>query len=71
MFIMHEDSLESQPDDTDIQPDAPVLHIPDVTFHALLHLPEFLCLSPESGHLCLARHARFHEMAHHILVNQL
>ena len=68
---MYEDCLDGQPDDTDVQPDTPVLHIPDVALHAPLHLPELLRLPTEARHLCPARHARLHEVSHHILVYQL
>ena len=68
---MHENTLERQPDDTDVQPDAPVLDIPDVTPDAPLHLPELLRLTPEASHLRPTSHARLHEVAHHILINQL
>lgn len=67
---MFEERFESHPDDTDVEPDAPVLHIPDITLHALFHLPEFFRSPSESRHLSPARDARLHEVAHHILIDQ-
>ena len=68
---MNEDCFNRQPDDADVEPDAPVLHIPDVTLHAPLHLPELLSLAPIARHLRPTRHTRLHKVAHHILIYQL
>ena len=71
VFIVDENCLDGQPDDSDVEPDGPVFHIPDVTLHATLHLPEFLCLTAITRHLRPTRHARLHEVSHHIRVYQL
>lgn len=51
ILVMDEYRLGCHPDDAYVQPDAPVLHIPDVTFHAAFHLPKLLRLAPEARHL--------------------
>ena len=59
------------PDDAHIEPEAPVLHVPDVVVDAAFHLPQLLGLATESCHLSPARDAGLHKMTHHILVYQL
>lgn len=39
VFVVDEDGFEGHPGDADIEPEAPVLHVPDVTLDALFHLP--------------------------------
>lgn len=36
---MQENVPECQPDDTDIEPDGPVLHIPNISSDTTFHLP--------------------------------
>ena len=67
---MYKYRLHRQPDDSDIQPNAPVLHIPYVTLHTTFHLPQFFCLSSESCHLRPTCHTWLHKVSHHILIYQ-
>lgn len=66
---MNKNTFHRHPHDADIQPDAPMLYIPDVALHPFLHLPEFLRLSAESRHLRPTCDARLHKMTHHIFAN--
>ena len=43
-----EDGLDCHPDDAQVEPQTPVLDIPDVAFHSSLHLPEFAGLACET-----------------------
>ena len=68
---MHEEGLEGEPDNQEVEPDGPVLYIPDVSSHALLHLPQLLGLTTITRHLRPACNARLDEMAHHILLDKM
>lgn len=59
------------PDDAHIEPEAPVLHVPDVVVDAAFHLPQLLGLAAEARHLCPARDAGFAEEAYHVVVDEL
>ena len=58
-------------DNLEVEPESPVLEIPDVAPDALFHLPEFLGLTTEACDLRPTRDARTAEMAHHVLVDEL
>ena len=56
--------------DAYVEPNAPVLDIPDVALHAPFHLPQLTRLAPESRHLGPPGDARLHKVAHHVLVDE-
>ena len=68
---MDKHRLDSQQDDADVEPERPMLDVPDVALYAPFHLPQLLGLASESRFLGPARNARFHEVAHHVFVEQL
>lgn len=57
-------------DDAQVEPERPVLHIPDVLTDAVFHLIEFLGLATATVHLCPTGNARLQQMAHHVFVYQ-
>ena len=68
---MDEDCLEGHPDDSEFEPEGPVLQIPDVAIDTLFHLPKLFGLTTTTGDLCPSGNAGLEEMAHHVLVYQL
>ena len=52
-----------------VEPDSPVLHIPDVASYATFHLVYFLCLATEARHLASSSDTRLDEVAYHIVVD--
>ena len=54
-----------------VEPNSPVLHIPDVASYATFHLVYFLCLATEACHLAPSGDARLDKVAHHIVVDYL
>ena len=71
LFISLEYGFDSHPDDTQVEPQAPVLDVPDVALHTSLHLPKLAGLTTEARHLRPAGDARLDEMAYHILLDEL
>ena len=69
VLVVDDDALGCQVHDADVQPETPVLDVPDVSLDALFHLPEFLGLSTITRNLCPSRDARFGEMTYHVLVD--
>jgi len=69
VLVWDDNALGGKVYDTDVQPETPVLDVPDVSLDALFHLPKFLGLSTIASHLCPSRDAWFGEMAHHVLVD--
>ena len=69
VLVWDDNALGGEVYDTDVQPETPVLDVPDVSLDSLFHLPKFLGFTTIAGHLCPSRDARFGEMAHHVLVN--
>ena len=70
LFVSLEDGLDRHPNDAQVEPEAPVLDIPDVALHTTLHLPQLTGLTAEARHLCPAGDTGLDEVAHHILVYQ-
>ena len=70
VLIGDNELAEGAPDDAEIEPERPVLDVPDVALDASLHLPQLLCLAAVAGDLCPAGDAGAHEMAHHVLVDE-
>ena len=66
---MNEQRFKRHPHNAYVEPDRPVLDVPDVSLDALFHLPEFLGLSTITRNLCPSRDARFGEMTYHVLVD--
>ena len=64
-----DDIINGQEDDTDIEPEAPVLHIPDIVFDPPSQLFLVLDLPPVSMDLRPARNTGLHEMPDHVLVH--
>ena len=71
VFVVDEEGADGHAHDLQVQPYVPVLHIPDVSLNALLHLPELFCLTTASGDLRPSRDAGLAEVTHHVFVNQL
>src|SRR5204863_8203610 len=57
--------------DTQIQPNAPVVDVPEVVFDALLHLREFARFAPATVDLCPPGQARLDVMAKGIIRDEL
>ena len=49
--VCTENGLNGHPDNADVEPETPVLHVPDVAFHTTLHLPKFAGLATETCYL--------------------
>lgn len=58
-------------DDVQVEPETPVLDVPDVAPDAPFHLAEFSGLSPETGHLAPSCDARFDEVTYHVRVDEM
>lgn len=69
LLVGHDDALGCEEDDAYVEPERPVLQVPDVASHAFLHLPKFLGLATIACHLCPSCDAWFGEVAHHVLVD--
>ena len=68
---MDEERQGGLEDNLDIEPERPVLDIPNVFLYAFLHLPQFLGLTTATIHLGIAGDAGTTEMAHHVLVDDV
>lgn len=70
ILIREDDALGREEDNLDVEPERPVLDIPDVSADALFHLPQLLGLAAESRNLSPTRDTRLGEMANHVFVYQ-
>ena len=70
VLVRDDELTEGAPDDAEVEPEGPVLDVPDVALDAALHLPELLRLATVAGDLRPAGDAGTHEMAHHVLVDE-
>ena len=71
LFVWDEQRDEGAKDDFHIKPESPILYVPNVFLHSLLHLPHLFRLSSASTHLRPSRDAGEAEMPHHVLVDDL
>ena len=70
LLVGTDDGQGSLENDLDVEPEGPVLQIPDVALDAFLHLPELLGLTTTACHLGPSGDAGTTEMAHHILIDE-
>ena len=70
-LVGHEKCDDGEEDDPDVEPEGPVLDIPDVLLYAFLHLPHLFRFTATATHLCPAGDAGEAEMPHHVLVDDL
>ena len=71
VFISPERIVNGKEHDPDVEPDAPVFHIPDVMLHALLHLHDGFGFSTKSIHLSPSGDAGSKKLPYHVLANNL
>ncbi len=71
IFVSLENGLEREPDNTEVEPQTPMLDIPDVALYTTFHLPQLTGLTTKTCYLRPACDAGLDEVTHHVLVYQL
>jgi hypothetical protein len=70
ILIAPDHIVNGQKNNTDIQPETPVLHVPDIMLDPFFHLVKIFRLPPESIHLRPAGDARLYKLSDHEFIQQ-
>ena len=68
-LVWYEKCDDGEEDDSDVEPERPVLDIPDVLLYALLHFPQLFRLAAAAAHLSPSGDAGEAEMSYHVFVD--